>query len=29
MTLPEYETRDKLEKKLRLALENSRGFGAV
>jgi len=29
LTLPDYETREKLEKKLRLALENSRGFGAV
>ncbi|KAF2804650.1 uncharacterized protein BDZ99DRAFT_149681 [Mytilinidion resinicola] len=29
LNLPEYETREKLEKKLRLALENSKGFGAV
>ncbi|KAF2494752.1 hypothetical protein BU16DRAFT_550590 [Lophium mytilinum] len=29
LNLPEYETREKLETKLRLALENSKGFGAV
>jgi hypothetical protein len=29
LTLPEYETREKLKRKLKLALENSKGFGTV